>query len=1114
MASNQFHQSDRDQPREREPPTLSSYPPTRRRRGASQSLQFTPYDSRIHDPGLAYDTGLQADGAHSNHSVQSSPDIAQRPMPSPSLHSSLTQSLQPQTISPTALYHHEVPPFHSHARSQSHPHSRGTPHDLNMNFIPSPVTTSFPSYNSASLGSQGQYPEPQSQYDYMLPDPHPARPDLTISVSAGLVGHPEGWTDSAQPHSAVTETVSSTSTSPRSRKISLAADKKKKVSPRVPTITPLPPRKRSPASCTPCRKKKLKCDRSLPCASCIAKGTECVWEGDATPLYVKDEHEHRGSKDLQVQIDRLQTLVDLIGAPSSKKFGLGLRQPTDSEDGSIESQPVFDLLAQDLPQALVELAFDGVLPHQQTGEQAFSPTGRSGIAFVEDAREFCRARNGHAQIGARKLVTPSTSSSEASPSSSVLLPARNVPLPAPASSSPNLALLESLPSRAEIEGTTRFFLNSVESLVAIVDHSSIERQHESLRHAIDDNTQINPIETAYVVAVAAAGLSRMSPAECQKLSIFGDRKALLDRWLRVASTALAQSAFPERATTDTIRAALLIASLRIVSSDSDGGQAYASGVTLMSSVVHAAFALELHRDPNRSNPRKASFPVCQKRRRLFWSLFSLCSSMTTDDSRIWSQFDLRRIDCHFPLDCFHDELEMDEYAVRARTRARINNSQGPFQETSMTSSICHAKLAFLAKKISDEAFSVLGCRYDQVLALDAELSNFEKSLPEPYRLHFNDDQQAYFTSQSQHQTDLKAALIHIAISAEIVRLNRPFLVLAASDGTYHHSRERAVKHAKRVLSIAFDSVCSRIVSSLTARILSSAVVLGIDLLQSPDEADSQSILALLQSASATLERQSRYSSIARQGTSIVDFLLEQIGSSAAASSTRYRAKRARTARYSPDDVTLPFRQEWPASESESALNSRAASPGSDSEIIKSRRKANRPTLKPSARSESHIATRARLQSTRPTLERGHRSHSAEDSPIVSSGSLQLSPTTSAASAPSFYAPSSLDESASNPHHLLPHLQSSSTISPAINLAGMPNSALPPPPTMFRYYQSPAPRATFHPHTGVAAVDYATGRGSLYPDGPDSQQNERMDTDDLRVNPEAHYSSFDDGYRHS
>lgn len=38
-------------------------------------------------------------------------------------------------------------------------------------------------------------------------------------------------------------------------------------------------RKRRPASCTPCRQKKLRCNRAMPCESCVEREVECVWDG-------------------------------------------------------------------------------------------------------------------------------------------------------------------------------------------------------------------------------------------------------------------------------------------------------------------------------------------------------------------------------------------------------------------------------------------------------------------------------------------------------------------------------------------------------------------------------------------------------------------------------------------------------------------------------------------------------------------------------------------------------------------------------------------------------------------------------------------------------------------
>lgn len=118
--------------------------------------------------------------------------------------------------------------------------------------------------------------------------------------------------------------------------------------------------------------------------------------------------------------------------------------------------------------------------------------------------------------------------------------------------------------------------------------------------------------------------------------------------------------------------------------------------------MHGAFALGLHRDPSRASKGQLTFAECEERRRLFWSVFSLCMSTTTASpallpspksrtdqcraeqgtSRPWTQFDLRQIDCKFPLDCYDAELAMDERASKARVRGR--RAAESFEETPMT----------------------------------------------------------------------------------------------------------------------------------------------------------------------------------------------------------------------------------------------------------------------------------------------------------------------------------------------------------------------------------------------------------------------------------------------
>lgn len=79
------------------------------------------------------------------------------------------------------------------------------------------------------------------------------------------------------------------------------------------------------------------------------------------------------------------------------------------------------------------------------------------------------------------------------------------------------------------------------------------------------------------------------------------------------------------------------------------GKTVPTGVSLISLGSHAAMELGLNRDP-------VDYPLYEReaRKRTFWALFTISVTMTSFFSRSWSAFDLRYIDCAFPLD-YHEE---------------------------------------------------------------------------------------------------------------------------------------------------------------------------------------------------------------------------------------------------------------------------------------------------------------------------------------------------------------------------------------------------------------------------------------------------------------------------
>lgn len=104
-------------------------------------------------------------------------------------------------------------------------------------------------------------------------------------------------------------------------------------------------------------------------------------------------------------------------------------------------------------------------------------------------------------------------------------------------------------------------------------------------------------------------------------------------------------------------------------------------------------SLGLHRDPNHT-PGKYTFFEAEERRRLFWSLFSLCILSSAALGRTWAVFQLENIDCEFPLDATDAEI-LDESLARAGMEARKRRNE----ETPMTFLIWKMKCAVQAKHL-------------------------------------------------------------------------------------------------------------------------------------------------------------------------------------------------------------------------------------------------------------------------------------------------------------------------------------------------------------------------------------------------------------------------------
>ncbi|GAA5838831.1 hypothetical protein JCM11251_006752 [Rhodosporidiobolus azoricus] len=989
------------------------YPPT----SMAAEADYQPHGQRHHHHSAATSAYEPSHGSRSRSASAEGPSA---PAPAPVQSTFVLPSSYSQgNVSPTSLYSHQQTPSLPHAATQT-PQLPGLTSSFFSQAPPAPASTIY--------RDRFSLPQPNGRAQPSPFGPPAMRVTSQSMAAVGMVGAPEHWGEPplASPHELYHSTEffppdahspilsSAPLTRQNSGSRSKAANNKINKSGTA-------PRKRVPASCKPCRAKKLRCSRSLPCSSCVERGDPegCVWEGDAQPLYtLRDDNDTR---ELKAQVDRLQHLLDALSQPtplvpfrpgSRGSISGASRLASFTSTSSVkatappllpeepkEPEASFDLQAQDLSAALSELCLNGVMPPRMAGSESFAPGGGSGEAFVNEARQFLLTfthRLGLSSDLPFTILTPTSDRTSPQPgytSPDVHMPVSSASSPSRISSPSALGLsailldvrptishvLDLLPPEEQLQSAYKFYASYVHWYSAPLNLAAIDRQWPAFRAALAEEdpakrqADVDPLFVASILGACASGLASMTAKQAKARGFPEDRSPIVERWTQAAILSLVVARFMEEPSIAGIRAALVLSSLYILQFMTTG-ETISAGMSLLSLAVHAAFTLQLHRDPAQKGKTELSFAECEDRRRLFWCLFTLCMSITTGTSRTWSQFDLRQIDCKFPLDCYDAELLMDERAAKARIRGRLHI----FEETPMTASVVRAQLSLLVKKITDTAFSVKPCKYSDVLALDAELRAFEKGFPACYNVPTDVDGRVKFNVPPT-LTEMRCALIQLCLSAEYVRLHRPFLVLAASDEQYQHSREQCVKYAKRMLAINATPGCKLNWAGHNFKVLSAAIVLGLELLQSPDEPDANILRSMVNSALKQAEGFAAISSVCRKGSGVVRFLLQKVDQEAASALQPRGAKRARTLIYNPEDVKPSRRSLSDAltSGAHSAATSRSNSPDRSSR----RRKPLRPPLM-HVQSDTLVQQVASAATPRPTedltIRRGSRSHSADD----------------------------------------------------------------------------------------------------------------------------------------
>ncbi|GAA6007893.1 hypothetical protein JCM10207_004915 [Rhodosporidiobolus poonsookiae] len=690
-------------------------------------------------------------------------------------------------------------------------------------------------------------------------------------------------------------------------------------------------RNRKPSSCAACRRRKLRCNRADPCDQCTAKGEAhlCDWEG-AEPLYkVRNETD---TEELKNQVARLESLVRYLTSQRQleEPLSVGLEEEGASPPGSVEqfpskttrqgsnsmhSQPhtpknsfAMDLRQNDLCEGLAQLAIKEFVVVEGSGTDSWAPGGARGLEFLEEATQFLQTmpqQFGVAQSPAFSVSVKSsgrsslTGESVASPhGSSVGSPASSILSPSPLGTAsfgkeapPLSDVLKFLPTHKQAMSAYTYFAGYVSWYAHPVHLSTFEAQWKALEAALlikDEEARakaIDPFFIATFLGVLATGLSMMPVKRAMRDGFGADKDKIVDHWLEGAMVALTCGRFLDNPSVEAVRASVVLGTFFVFVST---GERSGAGMGLLSLVVQIALSLGLHRDPDRS-PGKYSFFEAEERRRLFWNLFMLCILSSASLSRTWAVFDLNGVDTKLPLDA-HDHEILDE----ALANEGIERRRAKFEETPMTSLLAKMRLAVLARKMNDRAFGIHPVQYEEILALDAELREFEESIPARYQLRLDPSGALIRPSAHVTVTEMRACMVQISLAGEFLRLHRPWLLLAASDPVYQYSRSQAIKYAKLLLAVYRSPSCAKQKwGGLSYKATNAAIVLAIDILAFPDGSEVSQTRSIVNAVQKQIEAQAPFSSLCRKGARVLRFLLDKEASLSAQRDQRRQNKRSR-----------------------------------------------------------------------------------------------------------------------------------------------------------------------------------------------------------------------------
>ncbi|KIY71266.1 hypothetical protein CYLTODRAFT_390655 [Cylindrobasidium torrendii FP15055 ss-10] len=376
-------------------------------------------------------------------------------------------------------------------------------------------------------------------------------------------------------------------------------------------------RSRGEASCAECRRLKLRCDKSLPCSSCVRRGCESICPlgvlsaGQGTRFILADTDKlHRKIADMSTRIRQLEDALAIMHATQHST-----RHP---------------LLHDDLLK--IKFGAEAPLEHRESSapkpvegrQESLDALGTLTLSDSGSTRYFGRS------AGSETLMAADDGPHVEDGSDAVDAPPDNVAFPFAAPAAPTNVLSERLPPSDRVSYLAQSYVDHASLFFRPIKHTEL---FQDLLTADPQSLSGETLSMLFFVLALGALFDLKLPAYNDEAEVY----------YALGVSALGSRLVTETPKVDTIRAVGLMATYQTLASKKHSRD---SAWTCMSLAAKLAQSIGLHRDSARW---KMDAKVVELRRMLWWEVYSADISHSLAIGRppaIHPSF----ADCEFPID--------------------------------------------------------------------------------------------------------------------------------------------------------------------------------------------------------------------------------------------------------------------------------------------------------------------------------------------------------------------------------------------------------------------------------------------------------------------------------